>query len=80
MMIYPGPERLDPDQCPDGLVAHVYAIPTERLLFTRHLTFDNPGDGEADALEASVLLNADEEGTCIVFFDGDTGHRIQGLT
>jgi hypothetical protein len=77
--VRPGPPTIDPDRCPDGVVIHVYAVPTERLLLVRYALATDPlttDQIEADAEDAEMALRADEHGFCLVAYDGDTGRRF----
>jgi hypothetical protein len=72
----PGPASIAPDLEPDGMVIHVYAVPSERLLLVSHLNADNVSDvGAVDADAAFAALYAGEDAVCIVAYDGDTGER-----
>lgn len=83
----PGPARLEPGCAPNGWVFQIYAVPANRspnarLLMERALTTNEAGTegilGERDAEDAVAMLRPDEEGICIVTYDGDTGERLDG--
>ena len=78
-VVSPGPDRIAPSSSPDGVVVHVYAVPTEELLVERRLQHDDAVDvaGRADSLLAWTLANAvGVDGVCLVAYDGDTGERM----
>lgn len=78
-LIYPGPASIEPKACPGGVVVHVYAVPTQRLLLQRHLRTQMPIEhaAELDYDDCSRRLRDEdgEYGLCLVAYDGDTGHR-----
>jgi hypothetical protein len=75
--VRPGPPTIDAGRCPGGVVFHVYAVPTERLLLTRYATDSiTAADIEADADAATLALRADEHAVCLVAYDGDDGGRF----
>jgi hypothetical protein len=79
----PGPPNIDPARAPGGVVLHLYAIPTARLLVARHLVgelMERPEDvnrlSALDIAEAERMWNPDEHGLALVVYDGDTGNRL----
>jgi len=79
----PGPPFIDEARAPGGVVLHVYAVPSGRLLVTRHLVGELLERGEdvdrlaeLDVDEAGRLCNVDEYALCLVAYDGDTGERL----
>lgn len=75
--VRPGPPCIDPDVAPGGIVFHVYAVPTGRLLLRDTVTdLDEAGPAAERAAEDAMLeLRADEQALCLVAYDGDTGQR-----
>ena len=71
----PGPASLAPNLEPDGMVIHVYAVPSERLLLVSHVNAGNADLGAVDADAVFAALAAGESAVCIVAYDGDTGER-----
>lgn len=69
-MIRPGPAQIEPSALPGGIISHVYAIPTNRLV----AVFIDPA--EVSTWDDSDALNPGENGICLVFYDGDTGERL----
>jgi hypothetical protein len=73
-VIYPGPAAIDMNQCPGGLVVHIYSVPDEVLLLVSSLT---GGNVETQGLADGDLIDKLSAGTvCLVFYDGDTGLRM----
>lgn len=77
-LIRPGPPRLAAGLMPGGVIIHVYAVPTARLLLTRlaHDQAEVERHAIADAQLADAQLWADDIGVCLVAYDGDTGDRM----
>lgn len=75
--VRPGPARLERNRCPGGIVVHVYAVPSGRLLLVAHLSPNDPIEqlAAADVRATFDALAADEDGVCLVAFDGDSGER-----
>jgi hypothetical protein len=79
----PGPNRIDPSCAPGGVVLHLYAYPTARLLVTRHLVGELMEREEdidrlsaLDIAAAEQMWTPDEHGLALVVFHGDTGERL----
>ena len=79
---HPGPSEVPPNQVPDGLLIHIYAVPTDRgptarLLFERELTLDDAVIKMAldDSERATGMLLGNEDAICVVVYVGDTGLR-----
>jgi hypothetical protein len=70
-MIRPGPSSIEPGAAPGGVVIHLYAVPTGRLIGVDHLL---PDDDIAAAATLAVAT-ADDTDVCLVGYDGDTGAR-----
>lgn len=76
--VRPGPLRIEPGRRPDGVVIHVYAVPTQRLLAI------TTAKTEAEAAYAAGMtadqtlaaMRDDEDAVCLVAYDGDTGDRM----
>lgn len=73
----PGPPTIDPNTAPGGVVIHVYAVPTSRLLHTSTATTIAEAAWRAglDADAAIAALVDGEDALCLVAYDGDTGNR-----
>ena len=76
-MIHPGPPSIDADSAPGGVVIHVYAVPTNRLLITSRATTMAEAAYRAglDGPAAMDALREGEEAVCLVAYDGDSGTR-----
>jgi hypothetical protein len=76
-MIRPGPASIEPGAAPGGVVIHVYAVPSARLLIESHATTlaDAAYRAGLDADDVTAQLRADDAGVCLVAYDGDTGAR-----
>jgi len=74
-VVRPGPPFIDRDQCPNGLVIHIYAVPTAELLAVSnvHSGMDLEAVANRDRVAASDQWQGD---VCLVIFDGDTGKRF----
>ncbi len=78
-LIRPGPERIDPDQAPGGIVVQLYGTNDSRLLLERALNNEKTAVlAEGDAVAVAIQLRPGEA-ICVVTFDGDTGERITPL-
>ena len=78
-MIRPGPDALPAGLCPGGVIVHVYAVPSCRLLVERELTHADTVDvaARADSILAWTLADQlDADAVCLVAYDGDTGARM----
>lgn len=72
--VRPGPDRIEPGQCPDGVVIRVYAVPSGTLVIEQKLGPDD--DIEGAAIAAAILAEgSDGWAACLVAFDGDSGER-----
>ena len=76
-MIRPGPPTLDPGAAPGGVVIHVYGVPSGHLLTCSAVTnlAHVEAIARADAARAESLADPDDDGLCLVAYDGDTGAR-----
>ncbi len=74
----PGPASIEPGCAPGGVVFHVYAVPTERLLLTRAARTEAEAAYYAgrDSADVIAALHPFERGVCLVAYDGDTGDRL----
>ncbi len=69
--IRPGPNSIDPDAKPDGVIVHVYSVPDGELLKVSAIDLRNVDDVAGnDGLEFA------ERAVCLVAYDGDTGERL----
>lgn len=76
-VIQPGPDSIEPDTMPGGLILHCYSVPDQRLLFAHHISTDiSPEALETMATVGADLAAAAATNVCLVAFDGDTGQRI----
>jgi hypothetical protein len=66
------PHSIEPGQCPEGIVVHVYDARSEELLIVRNLRLD------ADVSEAALIDGFGVIGRPVVmaFYDGDDGDRL----
>ena len=85
-MIRPGPPWIPRNQCPGGLVLHVYAIDVSagpfahaRLLLVRSLVdvMDAETHAQIDGDLVASMIVAGEEPIVLVVYDGDTGERLK---
>ena len=76
--IRPGPTTIPAQACPAGLVIHVYAVPTKRLLAVSFVSSYAEAlvDAQRAADAAYTAMRPNEEGVCLVAYDGDTGERM----
>ncbi len=74
--IRPGPARIEPGQCPGGVVMRVYAVPSNALVIEQKL---GPGDDIEASAEMAAALEMPGWGACLVAYDGDTGERAGPL-
>ena len=72
----PGPPRIEPGQCPGGIVMRVYAIPSRTLIIEQKL---RPADDIEAAATMAAELDAPGWAACLVAYDGDTGERAGPL-
>jgi hypothetical protein len=78
--VRPGPPAILPRSAPGGVVVHVYAVPSGRLLVVQSIEAGTYSDKlpEQAAEQAWSLLEAVEpgaDGVCLVAYDGDSGER-----
>lgn len=79
----PGPPHIDAARAPGGIVVHLYAIPTGRLLVTADIVgelMERADDMDRiaarDIAAAERMRTDDEPGLALVVFHGDTGARM----
>jgi hypothetical protein len=76
--VRPGPERIGAGACPGGIVVHVYAAPSNRLMHVSPIAADADIETiaglDVDATEHALFEG--EEGMCLVAYDGDSGRRM----
>lgn len=80
-MVRPGPPAILPGTAPDGVVIHVYAVPSEQLLIVQTV---QPGQSVEKLAEAAAELawsrlhaeQPEADGVCLVAYDGDDGQRM----
>jgi hypothetical protein len=70
-----GPEKLEPDTCPNGLTFQVYGVGGE-LILTRSLNVLHEVESAAE-VDAMFAGQVSPEGVYVVVaYDGDTGERM----
>lgn len=79
MIVRPGPEQLEPELCPGGVVLRVYAVQSHTAtaplcVLERRLT--RVDDCYALAEDDAQFVAAITDECCLVAWDGDTGARI----
>jgi hypothetical protein len=79
VIVRPGPASIPADAWPGGVVIHIYAVPSSRLVLVSKLAdlVDVDARAEADADAAVARLHPGERDICLVAYDGDTGERIR---
>jgi len=77
--IRPGPARIEPGQCPGGVIIRVYATSNPPVLVIEQKL--GPGDDIEGAATVAAALADEAHGwhACLVAYDGDTGERAGPL-
>lgn len=76
-ILRPGPEAIEPDRAPGGVVLHAYSVPDGALLVERLMPASMPIEAQEQAArdDAAWTGLASRDGVCLVAYDGDTGAR-----
>ncbi len=75
-MILPGPDAIPPGTAPGGIVFHVYAVPSCRLVARSVVTPGDDVEREAGRAVEEAADAAGDEAFCLVAYDGDHGGRV----
>lgn len=77
-IVPPGPPAIEPGICQNGIVVHIYALPSRRLVTVHRARTASEANYTAnlDACRSISSLTVDEDSMYLVAYDGDTGERL----
>lgn len=70
---HPGPDLIEPNTCPGGVVIRIYSVPDEVLLMEQRIY---PGGDVTQAALGAAEGTAGTPAVCLVGYDGDSGERF----
>lgn len=81
--VRPGPLAIEPNTYPEGVVVHVYSVPRDRRGNSRLLLVSTAKTAEEATYTAGLAadqtiaaMTDEDDGVCLVAYDGDTGKRM----